>query len=81
MQRNMNRDDCLLECISTIRSDTSEDIRSQLGQIIPSLTEALGATYESINGQFEGLKRDIIHAIKEQNDSVLKEKDQKIDDL
>ena len=65
MQKNMNRDDCLLECISTIRSDMSDNIRSQLGEIIPSLTEVLGATYESINGQFEGLKRDIIHAIKE----------------
>ena len=81
MQRKMNRDQCLTECISSIKSDISENVRSQLNEIIPTLTNALGATFESINGQFEDLKKDILNAIKEQFDTLLREKDHKINEL
>ena len=59
----MNRDQCLTECISSMKTDISDNVRSQLNEIIPTLTNALGATFESINGQFEDLKNDILNAI------------------
>ena len=77
----MNRDQCLTECISSLNSDISDNVRSQLDEIIPPLKHALGATFESINGQFEDLKKDIINAIKEQFDNILREKDHKINEL
>ena len=49
MQRNMTKDECLKECISTIRSDMSENIKSHSDEIIPALTKALGGKYGSIN--------------------------------
>ena len=71
----MNRDQCLTECISSFKTDISENVRSQLNEIIPTLTNALGATFESINSQFEDLKKEILNAIKEQFDTILREKD------
>ena len=77
----MNRDQCLTECISSMKIDISENIRSQLDEIMPALKQALGATFESINCQFEDLKKDILNAIKEQFDTILREKDIKINEL
>ena len=63
MQKKMNQDQCITECISSMKIDISDNIRSQLDEIMPALKQALGATFESINSQFEDLKMDILNAI------------------
>ena len=48
MQVSMKRDDCLTQCIATIRSDLSS-LGIQMEELMPSFTRALEANFESLS--------------------------------
>ena len=84
LQSNMNvkmkRDDCIAQCIASMKSDLSS-LGLQMEDLIPSIKHEIEANFESLNSQLEAMKEEILQAIQSQNNQTISEKDQKINEL
>ena len=84
LQSNMNvkmkRDDCIAQCIASMKSDLSS-LGLQMEDLIPSIKHEIEANFESLNSQLEAMKEEILQAIQTQNNQTISEKDQKINEL
>jgi hypothetical protein len=80
MNVKMKRDECITQCIASIKSDLSS-LGLQIEDLIPSIKHQIEANFESLNTQLEAFKEEIIQAIQNQNTQTISEKEQKIIDL
>jgi len=84
LQSNMNvkmkRDDCIAQCIASMKSDLSS-LGLQMEELIPSIKHEIEANFENLNSQLEAMKEEILRAIQTQNNQTISEKDQKINEL
>ncbi len=84
LQSNMNvkmkRDDCIAQCIASMKSDLSS-LGLQMEDFIPSIKHEIEANFENLNSQLEAMKEEILQAIQTQNNQTISEKDQKINEL
>jgi DNA anti-recombination protein RmuC len=78
LQSNMNlkmkRDDCINQCIASMKSDLSS-LGLQIDDLIPSIKHDIEANFESLNSQLEAMKEEILQAIQTQNNQTISEKD------